>query len=143
MLESSRVDYRPTMINLTHVINIVAKELMGTIKSVSRVRETLGDTSAKNPGSSGALPDVISAGAVGGAEGLGAQGAGEGAGAEVKGAAEGDMPVTAHVREIYEGYDAGGLTRGEIEKDLPRCLLELCCSNESTSSATPHRPTRS
>lgn len=56
VLESARVDYRPTMINLTHVINIVAKELMGTIKSVSRVREALGDvSSAKKTGISGNL----------------------------------------------------------------------------------------
>lgn len=50
MLDSAQVDYRPTMINLTHVINIVTKELMGTIKAVSRVREVLGD--GPNPNAS-------------------------------------------------------------------------------------------
>lgn len=48
VLESAQVDYRPTMINLTHVINIVTKELMGTIKAVSRVREALGDGPGPN-----------------------------------------------------------------------------------------------
>ena len=48
VLESAQVDYRPTMINLTHVINIVTKELMGTIKAVSRVREALGDSPNAN-----------------------------------------------------------------------------------------------
>lgn len=38
------------MINLTHVINIVAKELIGTINAVSRIREALGDSSADPAG---------------------------------------------------------------------------------------------
>lgn len=44
------MDYRPTMIDLTHVINIVAKELIGTIKSMSRMRDALGDACAKKSG---------------------------------------------------------------------------------------------
>ncbi|CAM9228493.1 unnamed protein product, partial [Choristocarpus tenellus] len=43
VLEGSRVDYRPTMINLTHVINIVAKEMMSTISVVPRLRGVLCD----------------------------------------------------------------------------------------------------
>mmetsp|Transcript_26605 Transcript_26605/g.80317 ORF Transcript_26605/g.80317 Transcript_26605/m.80317 type:complete len:159 (+) Transcript_26605:3193-3669(+) len=41
VLESSRIDYRPTMINLTHVVNIVAKELISTVAVVPRLREVL------------------------------------------------------------------------------------------------------
>ena len=36
------------MINLTHVINIVIKELMGTVNAISRVREILGDSANAN-----------------------------------------------------------------------------------------------
>lgn len=32
------------MVNLTHVINIVAKELIGTVDTISRVRTALGDS---------------------------------------------------------------------------------------------------
>ena len=41
VLENSRIDYRPTMINLTHVVNIVAKELISTVAVVPRLREVL------------------------------------------------------------------------------------------------------
>ena len=37
VLENNRVDYRPTMINLTHVVNIVAKELISTVGVVPRL----------------------------------------------------------------------------------------------------------
>ena len=38
VLENNRVDYRPTMINLTHVVNIVAKELISTVGVVPRLK---------------------------------------------------------------------------------------------------------
>ena len=41
VLEQGRVDYNPTMINLTHVVNIVAKELISTVAVVPRLREVL------------------------------------------------------------------------------------------------------
>ena len=41
VLENNRVDYRPTMINLTHVVNIVAKELISTVAVVPRLKEAL------------------------------------------------------------------------------------------------------
>ena len=41
VLENGRVDYRPTMINLTHVVNIVAKELISTVAVVPRLRDVL------------------------------------------------------------------------------------------------------
>lgn len=44
VLESGQVDYRPTMVNLTHVTNVVAKELIGTVDTISRVRKALGDS---------------------------------------------------------------------------------------------------
>lgn len=99
------------MINLTHVINIVAKDLMGTIKSVSRLREALGDSSAKKAGvviaavpaanANAASSMMAATGGGGGEEGVGGiQGAGEGVGAEAKVAGDdGDaMPSVAHVR---------------------------------------------
>lgn len=109
VLESAQVDYRPTMINLTHVINIVTKELMGTIKAVSRVREALGDSpnpnanananaaatsnaaaaSAKKPAEATAAGEPVAAspavegeGEGEGASGTAGQPAGEGAGGE-------------------------------------------------------------
>ena len=114
VLESAQVDYRPTMINLTHVINIVTKELMGTINAVSRVREALGDnaTSTKrpalpsgnasttttataaaaaagagNPSAASGAPPESAGDAVGAAEGGGGanQGTGEGGGGEREG----------------------------------------------------------
>ena len=41
VLENGRVDYRPTMINLTHVVNVVAKEMISTVSVVPRLREVL------------------------------------------------------------------------------------------------------
>ena len=49
MLENSRIDYRPTMINLTHVVNIVAKELISTVAVVPRLREVLVAETEKPP----------------------------------------------------------------------------------------------
>lgn len=127
MLESAQVDYRPTMINLTHVINIVTKELMGTIKAVSRVREALGDTpnaAAKKPpapaaagptAAATATTDTAAAGsneaAVVGApvvEGEGAgQVAGDGGGAE----SAGILPVT-QVGSCFRIYYSFGMMFG-------------------------------
>jgi dynein heavy chain len=45
VLENSRIDYKPTMINLTHVVNIVAKELISTVAAVPRLREVLNNPS--------------------------------------------------------------------------------------------------
>lgn len=115
------------MINLTHVINIVTKELMGTIKAVSRVRDALGDnpnpnatgvTGAKKPTATAtaaittgatdatkeAHPVVEGGGGVDAPAGAG-QAAGEGGGGEgdaavVAGAASagGDMLPVAQVK---------------------------------------------
>jgi len=41
VLENGRIDYKPTMINLTHVVNIVAKELISIIAVVPRLRGAL------------------------------------------------------------------------------------------------------
>jgi dynein heavy chain len=49
VLENSRIDYRPTMINLTHVVNIVAKELISTVAVVPRLREVLVAETEKPP----------------------------------------------------------------------------------------------
>ena len=38
VLENNRVDYRPTMMNLTHVVNIVAKELISCLGAVPRLK---------------------------------------------------------------------------------------------------------
>ena len=48
VLENNRVDYKPTMINLTHVVNVVAKELISTLGVVPRLKDTLvaGDEAA-------------------------------------------------------------------------------------------------
>lgn len=114
VLESARVDYRPTMIKLTHVINIVAKELMGTINAVSRVREALGDTSAKKPPAIAAHVATTDGGdatgtVANGGEGMvtADQGAGEGAVAEGKGLGEGavDLPVAqVHEGRVHVGF---------------------------------------
>lgn len=104
MLDSARVDYRPTMINLTHVTNIVAKELIGTVKSIPRVREALGEACPKKAGV--VVAPITSTGspapkAVPNAEGEeGAnQVAGEKTGGEVKRTAEGaDIVPVAQVR---------------------------------------------
>lgn len=121
MLESARVDYRPTMINLTHIINIVVKELIGTINAVSRVREALGDNApiAKKPAVAAATTtasittDNVAATTtaaadptgetVGGNGGGGATNtAGEGAGGEAKAPGEGlalvSMPQVSEKR---------------------------------------------
>lgn len=134
VLESAQVDYRPTMINLTHVINIVTKELMGTINAVSRVREALGDntTSTKRPAppsgnasttttataaaagagnpsaSSGAAPESAG-GTVVAAEGGGGanQATGEGGGGEREGgsaAAAADPVPISQVRVGVQGF---------------------------------------
>lgn len=116
MLESAQVDYRPTMINLTHVINIVTKELMGTIKAVSRVREALGDSpnaiaAAKKPAAPTSTGPTATAdaaavsteAAVVGApvvEGEGAPGAGQSAGEGGGGEAGGLLPVT-QVKKLF------------------------------------------
>jgi dynein heavy chain, axonemal len=42
-LEGTRLDYRPTVMSLTHTVNIVAKELISTITVVPRLRESLAD----------------------------------------------------------------------------------------------------
>jgi dynein heavy chain len=49
VLEAGRMDYRPTMINLTHAVNIVAKELISTINVVPRLREVLAQTGSDHP----------------------------------------------------------------------------------------------
>ncbi|GMH50243.1 hypothetical protein TrRE_jg3287 [Triparma retinervis] len=41
VLENNRVDYRPTMINLTHVVNIVAKELISCLGVVPRLNHAV------------------------------------------------------------------------------------------------------
>ncbi|GMI05338.1 hypothetical protein TrVE_jg1168 [Triparma verrucosa] len=41
VLENNRVDYRPTMINLTHVVNIVAKELISCLGVVPRLKDAV------------------------------------------------------------------------------------------------------
>lgn len=120
MLESARLDYRPTMINLTHVINIVAKELMGTINAVSRVREALGDNASSAKKSTTAAPASAPAAAgtpvtaVAGvdstsvtATGGGSQGAGEGTGRESKGVSDGAevVPATQVGRKRCQGND--------------------------------------
>lgn len=43
-LEGTRLDYRPTVMSLTHTVNIVAKELISTITVVPRLRESLADS---------------------------------------------------------------------------------------------------
>jgi hypothetical protein len=40
-MENNRVEFQPTMINLTKVVNIVSKELITTIKVVPRMREVV------------------------------------------------------------------------------------------------------
>lgn len=77
VLDSAQVDYRPTMINLTHVINIVTKELMGTIKAVSRVREVLGDGPNPNASTSNIKKSAPAAAATGAADAPGATSATE------------------------------------------------------------------
>lgn len=105
------MDYRPTMINLTHVINIVAKELMGTINAVSRVREALGDStntsSQKKPPQAAAAPTT----ATGAAEdGAGArQAGGEGAKGE-GGSAAGETMEVLPVMQVYLVFDSGTLS---------------------------------
>eukprot|EP00752_Nemacystus_decipiens_P009956 g8879.t1 len=75
VLESAQVDYRPTMINLTHVINIVTKELMGTIKAVSRVRDALGDS--PNPNANANAAAAANANAASGRKSVTTNAAGE------------------------------------------------------------------
>lgn len=41
VLEAQRVEYRPTMINLTHVVNIVAKELISIVAIIPRLRDVM------------------------------------------------------------------------------------------------------
>ena len=41
VLENNRVDYRPTMMNLTHVVNIVAKELISCLGVVPRLKNAV------------------------------------------------------------------------------------------------------
>eukprot|EP01042_Synura_sphagnicola_P000546 gene546-588_t len=38
MIESSRVTYRPSMINLTHSVNVVAKDVIGVVTAIPRIR---------------------------------------------------------------------------------------------------------
>ncbi|CAB1114177.1 unnamed protein product [Ectocarpus sp. CCAP 1310/34] len=93
VLESAQVDYRPTMINLTHVINIVTKELMGTIKAVSRVRDALGDNPNPNAtGVTGAKKPTATATA---AIATGTADAAKGAYPVVEGEGEADAPAGA------------------------------------------------
>jgi len=47
VLDNSRVDYRPTMINLTHAVNIVAKELISSVMVIPRLKEALAADEAK------------------------------------------------------------------------------------------------
>ena len=54
VLEQGRVDYNPTMINLTHVVNIVAKELISTVAVVPRLREVLAAEIEMDAGAAGA-----------------------------------------------------------------------------------------
>lgn len=134
------------MINLTHVINIVTKELMGTIKAVSRVREALGDTpnpaakkpaapAAAGPNATGdaagaASPTPAAAGstkaAVVGApvvEGEGAgQVAGEGGGAEGAGL----LPVTqASGEKAFNFCWFGEMLGYRFGRGLVSCLGRL------------------
>lgn len=124
------------MINLTHVINIVTKELMGTIKAVSRVRDALGDnanpnatgvTGAKKPAATATAASTAGAADAakeghpvvegeGGADAPAAAGqaAGEGGGGEgdavvAAGAASagGDMLPVAQVSNSYRVSDDG------------------------------------
>lgn len=110
------------MIKLTHVINIVAKELMGTINAVSRVREALGDASVKKPPAIAAHVATTDGGdptgtVANGGEGIvtADQGAGEGAVAEGKGLGEGavDLPVA----QVYEG---------RVHVGFVVCVLVVC-----------------
>jgi dynein heavy chain len=41
VLENNRVEYRPTMINLTHVVNIVAKELISIVSVIPRLKDVM------------------------------------------------------------------------------------------------------
>lgn len=41
VLENQRVEYRPTMINLTHVVNIVAKELISIVAVIPRLKDVM------------------------------------------------------------------------------------------------------
>lgn len=41
VLENGRIDYKPTMISLTHLVNIVAKELISTVAVVPRLCDIL------------------------------------------------------------------------------------------------------
>jgi dynein heavy chain len=58
VLENNRVEFQPTMINLTKVVNIVSKELITTIKVVPRMREVV--LQGANGTSSDSFYDVIS-----------------------------------------------------------------------------------
>ena len=126
VLESAQVDYRPTMINLTHVINIVTKELMGTINAVSRVREALGDnaTSTKRPAlPSGNASTTTTATAAAAAAGAGNPSAASGAPPEsagdAVGAAEGGVGRT-------KGLEKEGGARGRVGVRLLQQTRSLC-----------------
>jgi len=53
VLENCRVDYRPTMISLTHLVNTVAKELISTVAVVPRLCDILSPETVKQ--SSGSI----------------------------------------------------------------------------------------
>lgn len=53
VLENGRIDYKPTMISLTHLVNIVAKELISTVAVVPRLCDILSPETVKQ--SSGSI----------------------------------------------------------------------------------------
>ena len=98
MLDSQRVEYRPTMINLTHVVNIVAKELISTVAIIPRLRDVM-----LNENAAAAATDANAGEALG--VGLGAEVAEAEKRAAIEKAAMGDKSAGSFYHIISSDHD--------------------------------------